>query len=796
MSKLFILLIFTVMITNQVNSFGFLEGQAKIDSILKQIPFSKDDTNKVNLLNELSFNYARINPDEGIKFGRDGLELSRKIKWYLGEAKIYNSLGVIYSFGKSDYSKAMEYYQKALKINESIGNKSGIGSNLTNIGIIYQNRSDYIKALEYYQNALKMAENLGDKNSISKNLGNIGNIHSYKSDFKQALNYYQKALKIQKELGNKKSIGILLTNIGIVHKNLSNFIPALENFQNSLKIAEEIGDKRSIEICFGNIGELYRIQSNYPKALEYFNKALKIAEELGNKSSIALATENIGIIYSIRDDNNKALDCFLKALKIAEKLEDKNQIGSLYRNIGIIYRKFSNYTLAMSYYQKSLKIAKELGDKGSIAYNYADIGELYYILSQDSVINLSENKFELQLRKEINLKNSIKYSENAILILEEIGDLKGISDIENNLYEAYKAQYNYKQALEHYEISQKIKDSIFSAEYTSKIANLEASRENEIKDREIKLLQSEKKAQILQRYFLFGGIIILLAAFIAEFVRFSIKKKLSEKLALQKSEIEEQKKLVDEKNEQIYDSIRYASTIQHALMPWDITLKNAFKDYFIFFKPKDIVSGDCYWYQGVDGIKFLAVIDCTGHGIPGSMLTVIASSVLDNAVLSKRLTDTAEILTYMNDKVIEVLNQRLAENQIRDGMELALIAIKDKKIQFSGAGRPIYLLNQTFEILKTDRRGIAGSSSDEKYLFSSIEIDRTDNITLYLTSDGFADQMNENSKKFSTKRFAALLESISNTPMEEQNQILEYEFNSHKGSRNQIDDITILGVRI
>jgi serine phosphatase RsbU (regulator of sigma subunit) len=208
------------------------------------------------------------------------------------------------------------------------------------------------------------------------------------------------------------------------------------------------------------------------------------------------------------------------------------------------------------------------------------------------------------------------------------------------------------------------------------------------------------------------------------------------------------------------------------------------------------VSGDSYWFQEVEGIKFLAVIDCTGHGIPGSMLTVIASSVLDDAVLSKRLTDTGEILTYMNSKVTEVLNQRLKENEIRDGMEVALIAVKDKNIQFSGAGRPLYLKNDSFEVIKTEKRGIAGQTENDDYQFSAIEIEKSDNLLLYLTTDGFADQMNEESKKYSTKRFISLLESITEKTISEQDNIIENEFNSHKGTRSQIDDVTILGLKL
>jgi len=293
-----------------------------------------------------------------------------------------------------------------------------------------------------------------------------------------------------------------------------------------------------------------------------------------------------------------------------------------------------------------------------------------------------------------------------------------------------------------------------------------------------------------------GGVIVLFGAFGLAFIRFREKKKLSDKLALQNAEIETQKSIVEEKNEQIVASITYASTIQNAILPWDSTLHKAFGDILIFYKPKDIVSGDSYWFKEVDGVKFLAAIDCTGHGIPGAMLTVIASSVLDDAVLSKRLSNTAEILTYMNEKVTDILNQRLAENQTRDGMEVALIAIHNDKIQFTGAGRPLYLKNGTIEIIKTDKRGIAGSAKNDEYQFTSVEINKAENMTLYLTTDGFPDQMNEQSKKYSTKRFVALLDSITDKPISEQNNILEYEFNNHRSSREQIDDVTILGVKI
>jgi len=694
-----------------------LTGQAKIDSLLKELPKMKKDTNGVNLLNDLCFEYYSLNPDEGIKYGEQGLKLAEKLSWREGEAYCYNSLGVVYSFGKSDYPKALEYYGKSLKIFEELGNKSGVAINLGNIAFIYANQSDYPKALEYYQRVLNIYEEMGNKSGISNCLGNIGIIYRYQSDYPKALEYYSKSLKINEELGNKSGIA------------------------NNL----------------GNIGTIYGSQSDYPKALEYFGKALKINEELGNKSGVAL---NLG-------------------------------------NIGNIYISQSDYPKALEYYGKALKINEELGNKSGVALNLGAMGNLYLKLSQDSVnINPSELNVFFSLNKDINLNNSIEYLLQAIELYEEIGELHQRSIFFKTLADAYKQKGDYKKAFEAFKEYKTLQDSVFNLDKAKDIANLEAKRENELKDKEIEVLQAEKKAQKFQSYLLGGGVIVLLGAFGVAFLRFREKKKLSDKLAIQNAEIETQKSIVEEKNEQITSSIKYASTIQDAILPWKSTLNKDFREIFVFYKPKAIVSGDSYWFQEVDGIKFLAVIDCTGHGIPGAMLTVIASSVLDDAVLSKKLTSTHEILTFMNEKVTAVLNQRLKENSIRDGMEVALIAIHQDIIQFSGAGRPLFYKNGTFEIVKTDRREIAGKADDDIYNFTSIEIPRTDNITLYLTTDGFADQMNEDGKKYSSKQFINLLENISYKPFHEQNEILETEFNSHKGNREQIDDVTILGVKI
>ncbi|MDT3741463.1 MAG: tetratricopeptide repeat protein [Candidatus Kapabacteria bacterium] len=783
-------LVLILNIVININVFSELMGQAKIDSLLRELPKANEDTNKVNLLHNLTIEYYRINPVEGIKFNKKQLELAKSLKWNLGEAKAYNSYGNNLS-KISDLTGAMECYKKALKINEDLSNKQGIASNLGNIGTTYFTLNDYANAMKYFQKAIKINEEIENKTGLANNLTYIGNILRTQTNYDKALDYYQNALKINKEINNKFQESFILTNIGEIYVSLSDDKKALEFFHKALNICEENCNQSSISSILNSIGSVYLRQNNFPLALGYYQKALQMNILLGKKIGIANHYFHIGKIHyklsamsNTPDSNtievlNKNLHIDSCIMNLEKSLEVSVENGIITNKINVLN------LLTKAYYLK--------GDyrKAYLSYNeYKEIQDsLYSIEKSKEIANLVANR-EVEIKDK---ENQILIQKNDLQNLELIKQNQAMLLLSNDKELQHLAFLKEKAEKQEQQQLLNLTDAEMKLQ-AIKIESLDKDKEHQ---------SAEIKAKNFQRYFFILGILLLIVLFIIAFIRFREKKKLSEQLIQQKNEIEQQKiivekqkSLVEEKNEQIYDSIRYASTIQQAMLPWESTLQKAFSDLLIFYKPKDIVSGDSYWFQEVEGIKFLAVIDCTGHGIPGSMLTVIASSVLDDAVLSKRLTDTGEILTYMNSKVTEVLNQRLKENEIRDGMEVALIAVKDKNIQFSGAGRPLYLKNDSFEVIKTEKRGIAGQTENDDYQFSAIEIEKSDNLLLYLTTDGFADQMNEESKKYSTKRFISLLESITEKTISEQDNIIENEFNSHKGTRSQIDDVTILGLKL
>ncbi|GAB1371600.1 hypothetical protein MASR1M45_16620 [Candidatus Kapaibacterium sp.] len=678
---------------------------------------------------------------------------------------------------------ALEYYLEAEK--EAVKLPFGTSSEGMlnyNMSLIYQKKGLYSKSLEYAVKNLKRAEKQKDSLDIALSYSSIASIYYNLKELDKAIDYLNESINIYKKYKINNRLALSYYNISLFYKGKNEIDKSIAALHESLKYAELNKDFSTIILVQGTLADLELSNSkikDYDKAIKSRLRNVQIFDSLGERSSLAYEYYKIGYYFHEQYADTTIND----SVKITEFLKS----GYDYKEKALnLYKKTKNHQKIVSLLKELSYISQEMNEPKRALDYYIEYSEL-----KDSLQKIDNQKelADLKSKRELEVKekeNQLLFQKSELQNLELLRQKQGIALLG-------KEKEIQKLALDN-EIKEKN-----DKEQKLKLAEQDRIiKEGIIKslDREKDLQNAQLTTQKFQRNFFLLGIIILLILIILAYIRSREKKKLIEKLSIQNNEIESQKSLLEEKNTEIVDSINYAATIQNALLPWSSVLNNSFKDHFVIYKPKDIVSGDSYWFQEVDGIKFLAVIDCTGHGVPGSMLTVIANSVLDDAVLSKKLTSTSEILTYMNGKVTEVLNQRLVENSIRDGMEVALLSIQKGSIQFSGAGRPLYLKNGTMEIIKTDKRGIAGQNDNDNYNYSSVEIKKSDNLILYLSSDGYADQMNENSKKYSTKRFVELLDKISSKPFNEQQVMLDYEFETHRGSREQIDDITIVGVRI
>ncbi|MDW7695908.1 SpoIIE family protein phosphatase [Flammeovirgaceae bacterium SG7u.111] len=282
----------------------------------------------------------------------------------------------------------------------------------------------------------------------------------------------------------------------------------------------------------------------------------------------------------------------------------------------------------------------------------------------------------------------------------------------------------------------------------------------------------------------------------------------------QKSEIQKQAEVLQQlnedvnlKNKKITDNMRYALTVQKAILPSPISLKNYLKDHFITFFPKDIVSGDFYWFNhlpsqnGHGERAYIAAVDCTGHGVSGAFMSMVGNMMLNEIIDQKKIYEPASILRELNKSVREGLRQEEKVND--DGMDICLCMIERQKdgttkAVFTGAKRPLILFDaesKEVRVFKGDIKSVGGRQNKNKQ-FTNNEIILKENDALYLTSDGLVDQNNNSREKFGTKRFLSLLEEVGKLPMEEQRGILEAALKDHQGDTEQRDDILVLGVRV
>lgn len=281
--------------------------------------------------------------------------------------------------------------------------------------------------------------------------------------------------------------------------------------------------------------------------------------------------------------------------------------------------------------------------------------------------------------------------------------------------------------------------------------------------------------------------------------------KRTQEILNQKEKIETHKLIIEQKNKDTLDSIRYARRIQESMLPKPKFLDQLLNDYFVFYRPKDIVSGDFYWVERLAGKLFIAISDCTGHGVPGAFMSIMGNNFLNQAINEKGLTTPNQILSYLNVAISGSLGQNNVQNEtteviVQDGMDIAIVVIDVLKseIQFSGAQRPLlFITKDTMKEFKGDRHPVGGSTYGSNKRFNLVTIPYKPNDSIYLFSDGFADQFGgEKNKKFKYSKLKELIFSGRKVGMEDQKDLIQEALDIWQGNNDQVDDICLFGLRL
>ena len=687
-------------------------------------------------------------------------------------------------------SNSTEFYQKLLLLK----------------GFALKKTGNYNEAIKVFSKAISLFNKTKDTLTVSKAYNGIAQVEMLKGNFYNAIKNIEKTIQYKILANDKKGEGIAYNTLGNIYFQLGNNEKAIKNYESALKIFDEINFIPGKATVYNEIGVVYDNMANYEnienfrEAENYYKKAIELFKQLNDSVQIALTMQNTGIIHSqlfslYNNKNNKtksqkefniAKKYFKESYSILKKYGIKNKIPDILINLAALYMGKKDFDESI----KHLNTALEYGNEIDLpAYMQANI--YYYLASA----YFNKN----------NIDKAQQYINKSIEIAKQTGLKKNLAESYNLLADIYRSSGEYQKSIDALKKYISLKDTLLNEETNRLIQQFgvkEKQRELELKQVQIQKKEAENRAQRTFIYALSLLIFLILAIVVLVFKQYRDKKKANEML-------EAKNKLILQQKQEITDSILYAQNIQTAILPPLSEIEKIANGFSLLFMPKDIVSGDFYWskYLPDQDILYIAVADCTGHGVSGAFMSMLGISFLNEITTNNKFLLPGEILNRLRKKIITSLH-----NLAKDGMDISFVAIDNQKktVYFSGAFNPLYLIrhknktaveaestleNENFILyeLKGDRMPIGYSPKYDD--FSTKMFDYIENDILILFSDGYADQFGgPKGKKFKYKKFKNLLLSSANLEPEQTKTILYNAFTEWKGNHEQTDDVTVMEI--
>lgn len=601
---------------------------------------------------------------------------------------------------------------------------------------------------------------------------------------------------------------------------------------------------------FGTLAqqEIVIIPKDKQEDIDRYKELVVRYKQANNPQQAAFYLNKIAFIYWQYGNPKEAINYFLETIPLNEKIGNYNDIKAVYSNLALIYSDMDRLDLTLEYFYKSLEARRKLNNKAEVAAGLIDVAYIHTALNQsEKAIQLLEealelsrevnnprlilNSFKLLSQNYDNLGNKAKANEYAAmssayerqLATQEIKteyETKVVqSQAEAEKERMQRTQQELLMSLKELQ-AKTMQDSLNIVVMRKQDSLRKAEEEAQRKQTEIDLLNTDrmlKEAQLreqeaesrIQRIVILGTIfvIVLIVSSVAIYKNYSDKKKANELLNLQNLEILKNRDQIQKQNENISKSINYAQGIQRALLPPQSSLQAIFPESFIFFRPRDVVSGDYYWFKELTagynstektGKVAVSAIDCTGHGVPGAFLSMIGYNLLDDIVF-RGIHKPGIILKELNNGIRRTLRQDETDN--RDGMDMALCVVDTKTniVEFSGAKNPlVYVVNNDVNRIRGDKESIGGGMGyrDDEFTTHTISVESP--TWFYMFSDGFIDQFGgPDGRKYMIKNFTDLLAGISILPPDQQREILKNTLKDWIGTKYpQVDDILVVGFKI
>ncbi len=675
------------------------------------------------------------------------------------DASDYMNKAAFICWDNKNYQKAIEYFEKSLKLNESINNEHGVSGVNSNLGMIYTDMKKYETALPYMEKTL------------------------------------QTRWKNKKQDSGKVALISALINTSVVLNNLKKYNQSAEYLEEALVYAKETSDAKQMRSCYGMLAETYEKAGNPEKTIQNFNLYRSFHEyEMNEKDKDKdkqIADAQLRAQLANIESRNKELELLENERKLKEQIQ-KSDADSI--EIKELTKQFTKTELARKLLEEQNKLKEEKITKQKERYRLLLV--LLFLMIAFAIFIFWSYLQKRKKNKELHAKN-IEITRQNVLINEQKEEILAICDeleLKNDLLEKRNAELNEKNVeitRQNVMISEQ-KEEILAICDELEVSNGKLQQFNEDLSEKNEQI-SKQKEQIIAVYDELG---LKYEELIDKNIQITEQ---NAQINQQKEEIQAMLEEISHANNKLKGSIDAAKTIQLAVLNEKEHLMEYFPESFVLFLPKDNVSGDFYWFTERNGKILIAAVDCTGHGVPGAFMSMLGCNLL-NDIVSENIIEPDKILNRLHAGIIASLHQR--EHDSQEGMDLALYVIdkEAKTLEFAGAQNPLIIIhNNELTEIEGSPYSIGGifKETDVTHNYEKVSINLQSPTWLYTFSDGFQDQFGgEKNRKFSSKRMKELLLSVHQLPMHEQHEAIYRAHKEWKGNINQIDDILIIGVKI
>lgn len=656
------------------------------------------------------------------------------------------------------------------------------------IGADFYETGEFDSAIVYYNMALQLVSD-DNKEKKARIVLDIAYAYNWMEKMDEAIFYYRAVEKLYRQISaSPEKTSALYVNMGRTFYEKTAYDSAMVYYNKAREIFEENEIyNEAYGTLFHYIGSVYKRQRDMDRACEYYQKQIDYGLRYGFPKIVA---EGNYLSADCSDDPVYRLQRMHNALQIYQSIESTEKVALMYNNLAVLYHESGDLDSACYFQNLAIDFERNFGKRSHLTTGLTNLASMY-----------------IKMQRYAEAKDLLKEAE----VLAHDSQSKRLNQLKhvNRTYaELYYATGDYKKAYHHQTLQYIYQDSTIDQEHKDLINEMEVAYDTKNKEAEIAKLELTNKQKQFEKdlaeteakrqsfnnklYLLFGICTTLLMIVLY----FKWRKSNQQQLIIseQKREVEHQKSLVEVKNKDIIDSMIYASSIQRAMIVSEEYISGIFEDYFVLYKPRDIVSGDFYWaHQTKDKKRLIAVGDCTGHGVPGAMMSMLGTAFLNEIVIEGDEINPGAIL----DKLRIQIKKAMSSKGGKDGMDIAICCIDGNNFSYAAANLPIYLIRENeLTELKGDKQPV-GAHPGYEIPFSTHQLETTKGDKFYFFSDGYADQFGGvKGKKYKYKTLKNKLLSLSHLPLSENKQELDSEFQQWKGNLEQVDDVCVIGVRV